>query len=90
MQGSATKERIRISEQPIARSFKKQLFAMFFAGLAVNQTMTHWALSTAQLPITTSIYTLTPQLNTFASIFWPILAVVLLIYSWPRNMRQET
>jgi dipeptide/tripeptide permease len=90
MQGSATKDRIIISEQPIARSFKKQLFAMFFAGLAVDQTITHWVLNTAQLPIKTSIYTLTPQLNIFASIFWPILAALLLIYSWPRNVRQET
>jgi hypothetical protein len=88
MQSSQTT--IKVTERPVARSFKKQLTAMFFAGLARDQTITHWALgSSGELTITYSFYTLTPQINHAASVFWPVLAVALLIYCWPRELRQE-
>lgn len=90
MQSSTTRS-INIMEQPIARSFKKQLTAMFFAGLAFDQSIVHWGLGTTrELPITYSFYTLTPQLNMAASIFWPLLAFLLLVYAWPRRLRQQS
>jgi hypothetical protein len=64
----------------------KREVAKLLAGIAVNQTIVHWAfLLSSDLPIDFRFYTLTPTLNLFAVIFWPIATALLVRYAWGRK-----
>jgi hypothetical protein len=64
----------------------KRELAKFFAGVAANQTLTHWAFGLSDvLPFKLLVVTYTPALNGVAMIVWPLVAVALIRYGWMRR-----
>ena len=64
---------------------KKEL-AKFFAGVAADQTVVHFALGVSGvLPLKLFGISLTQRLNTFGTVFWPIVLILLVYYAWIRK-----
>lgn len=67
---------------------RKKEFAKFFAGLAADQTISHWTLGLSGiLPLNFGFITMTPALNTAAMVAWPLVTIFLVYYAWLKNSR---
>ncbi|MBS1629523.1 MAG: hypothetical protein JST27_05650 [Bacteroidetes bacterium] len=66
------------------KTSKVKEVAKLFAGMAVHDTLVHWAFGiSGKFPIELSpLITITKDLNTFSMIFWPLVAAVLIYYAW--------
>ena len=62
--------------------------AKFLAGFAASETIAHWWVglwANDLLPMRLGVFTLTPPINMFAMMGWPIVLVALVYFGWCRR-----